>query len=290
MGSETRYIDVLSDSTGETAERVVRAALLQFPQADVVIRRHARVRTPERAQPVIARAAEDRALFIFSVVSPELSQFIQRTVFELGLEAIDVIGSVIGRLEVFLGEQPLNRPGALMPLGEEYYRRIEAMEFMVRSDAGRDPKSLLTADVILVGVSRTSKTPVATLLAQRGIKVANLTLVLGRGLPSELEHASQDRVVAFTIDVGRLCSIRQDRLRMLGMPSETLYGVRDHVQREIDYADMVFRAHPSWPTVDISARSVEETAAIVLELMGERLPGVRTRSSGIMSIPPPARS
>lgn len=269
-----RYIDVVSDSTGETAERVVRAALLQFPNAVVEIRRHPRVRTKRRAEPILQRAAEDRSLLVFSVVSPELSHYIHHTTVSLEIEAIDVIGSVIGRLETYLDRPPINRPGALLPLSAEYFRRIEAVDFAVKNDGGRDPRNFNKADLVLVGVSRTSKTPLATLLAQRGVKVANFTLVLGVTPPAELYHMAPDRVVGLTIDVASLCAIREERLRKLGMPLETRYAMRAHVEEEVAFAERLFDENPIWARVDMTGRSVEETAGIILERMG----GLRAQS------------
>jgi regulator of PEP synthase PpsR (kinase-PPPase family) len=268
-----RYIDVLSDSTGATAERVLRAALLQFPQSEIEIRRHVRVRTRDRAEPILRQVAADEALLVFSVVSPELSDFIHRKTGELRIDAIDVIGSVIRRLEAFLDEPPINRPGALMPLSEEYFRRIEAVSFTVKSDTGRDPRSFLKADLVLAGVSRTSKTPLATLLAQRGLRVASYTVVLGTPIPNELDRARN--VVGLTIDVDSLCAIRQERLLKLGMPEETQYAVRAHVEREIAYAETIFSAHPSWSVVDMSDRSIDETAGIILEMLAQEQNGAR---------------
>ncbi len=265
-----RHIDVLSDSTGETAEKVIRAALLQFPRAEVVLRRHARVRTKELAEPILRQIAADRALLIFSVVSPELSAYLHHMTAEMGIEAVDVIGGVIGKLAGFFEDQPIHRPGAQLPLSAEYFRRIEAVEFTVKSDAGREPKSLLRADLVLVGVSRTAKTPLASLLAQRGIKVASLTLTPGGSLPPELDEAPQDRVVALTIDVDSLFAMRQAQLLKLGMPPDP--RVRVHVEQEVRQAEALFRQHPAWTVVDMTGKSVEETAAIILELMNERLP------------------
>lgn len=262
---EIRYIDVLSDSTGETAERVIRAALLQFPMGDVELRRHARVRTKERAEPILRQVAADSALLVFSVVSPELSSFIHMQTVELGIEAIDVIGGVIGKLESFLGDQPVQRPGTLLPLSAEYFRRIEAVEFTVRSDAGRDPQNFVKADIVIVGLPRTSKTPVAMVLAQRGLKVANYSLRAGKPLPAEFEAVASGRIVALTIDVDRLTEMREEQLRRLGMPSDT--RIRVHVEREILEAEAVFAAHATWPIVNMTARTVEETAGIIVELM-----------------------
>ena len=265
-----RYIDVLSDSTGQTAAKVVRAALLQFPQAGVQIRLHTRVRSSELARPVLERAAKDGALVVFTVVGPELREFMHTMAAELHVEAFDVIGSLIGKLGTFLDREPINLPGALMPLTDEYFRRIEAVEFAVKSDDGKEPRNLRKADLILVGVSRTSKTPLSTLLAQRGLKVANLPLLLGIPPLLELNEAPQDRIVGLTIDLDRLCAIRQARLKNLGMPIETSYGLREHVREELDYAAQIFRAHPKWPVVDVTDRAIEETAVIILDTMKER--------------------
>jgi regulator of PEP synthase PpsR (kinase-PPPase family) len=162
-------------------------------------------------------------------------------------------------------------PSAMLPLSEEYFRRIESVEFAVKSDDGKDPRNFRKADIVLVGVSRTSKTPLSLLLAQRGLKVANLPLVLGAALPLELREAPQDRCVGLTIGIDQLCEIRQARLRQLGMPVETNYGMREHVREELDYAEGIFRDN-GWPVVDVTGRAVEETAVIVLETLRERLP------------------
>jgi hypothetical protein len=265
-----RNIDVLSDSTGETAEKVVRAALLQFPEAGAHIRLHTRVRTKEVARPILERCAREGALLVFTVVAPELREFVHALTAELKVEAIDVIGALIGKLGNYLEREPINLPSALLPLSDEYFRRIEAVEFAVKSDDGKEPRNFKKADIVLVGVSRTSKTPLSTLLAQRGLKVANLPLVLGVNPPPELAEGPQDRVVGLTIGIEQLCEIRQARLRQLGMPSETNYAMREHVKQELDFANQLFRKHPDWPVVDVTGRAIEETAVIILEQIKER--------------------
>jgi len=265
-----RFIDVVSDSTGETAEKVVRAALLQFPQAGAVIRLHTRVRTQDNVLPILERAASEKALVVFTVVSPELREYIHAMTSELKVEAIDVIGALIGKLSHFLDREPINMPSSMLPLSDEYFRRIEAVEFAVKSDDGKEPRNFKKADLILVGVSRTSKTPLSTLLAQRGLKVANQPLVLGVPPPPELEEANQDRIVGLTIGLDQLCEIRQARLRQLGMPAATNYALREHVKEELEYANRLFRAHPSWPVIDVTGRAIEETAVIILETLKDR--------------------
>jgi regulator of PEP synthase PpsR (kinase-PPPase family) len=160
-------------------------------------------------------------------------------------------------------------PSAMLPLSDEYFRRIESVEFAVKSDDGKDPRNFKKADLILVGVSRTSKTPLSLILAQRGLKVANLPLVLGVSLPYELREAPADRVMGLTIGIDQLCEIRQARLKQLGMPAETNYGMREHVREELDYAEGLFKEN-GWPVVDVTGRAIEETAVIVLEKIKER--------------------
>src|SRR5579859_815329 len=265
-----RFIDVVSDSTGETAEKVVRAALLQFPQAGAVIRLHTRVRTKEIARAILERSSKEGALFVFTVVSPELREFIHSSTSELKVDAVDVIGSLIGKLGHFLDREPINMPSSMLPLSEEYFRRIEAVEFAVKSDDGKEPRNFKKADIVLVGVSRTSKTPLSTILAQRGLKVANLPIVLGVPPPRELEEAPQDRIVGLTIGLDQLVEIRKARLKQLGMPTDASYGLRDQVKQELDYGRQIFAEHPSWPVIDVTGRAIEETAVIILESFKER--------------------
>jgi hypothetical protein len=230
---ETRRIEILSDSTGETAEKVVRAAMLQFPHSGAVIRLHTRVRTRDAARPILEGAAKDEALVVFTVVSPELREFIHAQSYELKVEALDLIGSLIGKLSTYLDRQPINTPSGMLPLTEEYFRRIEAVEFAVKSDDGKEPRNFKKADLVLAGVSRTSKTPLSTLLNQ-------------------------------------LMEIRKARLKQLGMPTDASYGLRDQVKAELDYARQIFAEHPQWPVIDVTGRAIEETAVIILESLKER--------------------
>jgi regulator of PEP synthase PpsR (kinase-PPPase family) len=266
----SRPIDVVSDSTGETAERVVRAALLQFPARKTRVRLHQRIRDRETARAVIETAAKDGGLLVFTIVSPELREFIHQLCYEKKVQAVDVIGSLLGKLSSFLDAEPLNTPSAMLPLSEEYFRRIEAVEFAVKNDDGKEPRNLKKADLILVGVSRTSKTPLSTYLANRGIKVANIPLVLGVSLPDELMEAPQDRVVGLMIGIDQLIEIRRARLRQLGMPADTNYGLREHVREELEYAHSIFTAHPAWPVIDVTGRAIEETAGIIVETLKQR--------------------
>jgi regulator of PEP synthase PpsR (kinase-PPPase family) len=267
---DDRRIEILSDSTGETAEKVVRAAMLQFPHSGTQIRLHTRVRTKDAARPILEAAAKDGALVVFTVVSPEIREYIHAASYELKVEALDLIGSLIGKLTTYLDQQPINKPSGMLPLTEEYFRRIEAVEFAVKSDDGKEPRNFKKADLVLCGVSRTSKTPLSTLLAQRGLKVANYPIVLGMALPVELEDGPLERVVALTIELDQLVEIRKARLKQLGMPTDASYGLRDQVKAELEYARRIFRDHPTWPVIDVTGRAIEETAVIILESLKER--------------------
>jgi regulator of PEP synthase PpsR (kinase-PPPase family) len=270
---KVRRIDILSDSTGETAETVVRAAMLQFPHSGAQVQLHTRVRSREAVRPILENAAKDGSLVVFTVVSPELREYIHAISHELKIEALDLIGSLIGKLATCLDRQPINTPSGGLPLTEEYFRRIEAVEFAVKSDDGKEPRNFKRADVVLCGVSRTSKTPLSTLLAQRGLKVANQPIVLGAPLPIELDDTPGVLVVGLTIAPDHLVEIRRARLKQLGMPQDASYGLRDQVKQELEYAHRVFSAHPRWPVVDVTGIAIEETAGIILEALKERAKG-----------------
>jgi hypothetical protein len=267
---ERPTIFVVSDSTGETAERVIRAALLQFPDERVRVRLFTRVRDQDAVAEVLRKAREIGAMVVFTLVSTDLREFFHEMAAQEHVETVDVIGALIHKVGNYLEATPLNRPTATLPLSEEYFRRVEAIEFAVKSDDGKEPRNLRKADLVLTGVSRTSKTPLSTYLAGRGLKVANVPLVLGVPPPPELSEIPPEKVVALTIRVEQLLGIRKARLVQLGMPADANYGLRDHVLAELDYADEIFRANPAWMVIDVSGRAIEETATIILEALKDR--------------------
>ncbi|MFK7985725.1 MAG: pyruvate, water dikinase regulatory protein [Sandaracinaceae bacterium] len=267
---ERPTIFVVSDSTGETAERVVRAALLQFPEHRVRIRLFTRVRDPEAVAEVLKKAGETGAMVVFTLVSTDLREYFHEVAAQEHVETVDVIGGLIHKVGTYVEATPLNRPTATMPLSEEYFRRVEAIEFAVKSDDGKEPRNLRKADLILTGVSRTSKTPLSTYLAGRGFRVANVPLVLGVPPPPELEEVPAEKVVGLTIGVEQLLEIRKARLIQLGMPPDANYGLHDHVSAELDFADEIFQRNPGWMVIDVSTRAIEETATIILEALKDR--------------------
>jgi len=264
---DAKLIYVVSDSTGETAERVTRATLLQFPDHGVRLKIERRQRDRRGLTAVLERAAAEQAMVVFTLVRPELRDHFNEQASRLNVRHVDVIGALISQIGHYLEADPVNIPTAEMPLSQEYFRRVEAIEFAVKSDDGKEPRNLHEADLVLVGVSRTSKTPLSTYLAGRGIKVANVPLVLGVDPPEELYQLPGVRVVGLTIDVEQLMYIRKQRLQQLGMPPDANYGLRDHVKAELEYAHGILRDNPEWMVVDVTNCAIEETATIILEAL-----------------------
>jgi hypothetical protein len=267
---DAKVIYVVSDSTGETAERVTRATLLQFPDHTIRLKLQRRVRDRRGLTTILESAAAQEAMVVFTLVRPELRDHFNEQATKLGVRHVDVIGSLISQVGQYLEADPINIPTAEMPLSQEYFRRVEAIEFAVKSDDGKEPRNLHKADLVLAGVSRTSKTPLSTYLAGRGLKIANVPLVLGVDPPPELYELPGYRVVGLTVDVEQLMDIRGQRLQQLGMPPDANYGLRDHVKAELEYAHAIFRDNPEWMVVDVTNCAIEETATIILEALKER--------------------
>jgi regulator of PEP synthase PpsR (kinase-PPPase family) len=262
---DAKVIYVVSDSTGETAERVTRATLLQFPDEKVRLKIERRVRDRRGLTAILEQAAAANAMVVFTLVRPELRDHFNDEAMKLGVSHVDVIGTLLYQIGQHLEADPVNIPSAELPLSPEYFRRVEAIEFAVKSDDGKEPRNLHKADLVLCGVSRTSKTPLSTYLAGRGLKVANVPLVLGVEPPRELLELPGHRVIGLTIDVDQLLDIRKHRLQQLGMPPDANYGLRDHVKAELEYAHGIFRDHSDWMVVDVTNCAIEETATIILE-------------------------
>jgi hypothetical protein len=281
---DAKVIYVVSDSTGETAERVTRASLLQFPDHSIRLKLERRVRDRGGLTAILEKAAAEGAMVVFTLVRPELRDHFNEHATKLNVRHVDVIGSLISQISNYLEADPVNIPTVDMPLSQEYFRRVEAIEFAVKSDDGKEPRNLHKADLVLVGVSRTSKTPLSTYLAGRGLKVANVPLVLGVEPPEELHQLPGFRVVGLTIDVDQLMDIRKQRLQQLGMPPDANYGLRDHVKAELEYAHNILRDNPEWIVVDVTNCAIEETATIILEALRdhEELKGLTTPPPGVL--------
>ncbi len=262
-------IFVLSDGTGETAEKVVRAGLQQFKGHLVHVRTHSHVTEPEQLSKWFRRAARQDAFVVTTLVEKTMRDAAKRLAKEHSIRHIDLIGHLLGKLEGFLDQEAVGVPGLMHQANDRYFRRIEAVEYTVKADDGKEPRMLLEADIVLVGVSRTSKTPLSTYLAHKGFKVANVPIVLDRPFPHLLHQVEPARVFALVIDPDALQNIRRSRLRTMGM-GKINYDDLGYILAELEYAEELFRANPMWPIIDVTNKAIEETAAAILGVMQER--------------------
>lgn len=257
---------VVSDATGETAEKVVKAALAQFfghEKVRVQVMPHLRDEAGVRA--AVARAKELNALLVYTLVDPKLRTFVRRAADELDVRPVDLLGSLLLQMGNHFGQDPLYKPGLGHELDAEYFKRVEAVEFAVNNDDGREPRNLRKADIVLVGVSRTSKTPLSSYIAHRGYRVANVPLVVGIPPPAELEKVDPGRVFGLLLDPATLVEIRRTRMKHLGMDPGAGYGDLKAVREELGWSRDVFAKHPKWTVMDITGKAIEETAAAILE-------------------------
>lgn len=262
-----RYqIFAVSDATGATAELVVRAALAQFQVAEAEILRLPNIRTVGEVRHAIETAQASKGIIVHTLVSEELRQAVLREGRERGVETIDLIGPLLLRLSDLLRIPPLMQPGLFRQLGQEYLHRIEAIEYTVKHDDGQDPLGLDRADIVLVGISRTSKTPLSIYLAGKGWRVANVPVILNLPLPSRLTTIDQDRVVGLIVAVDRLVELRRARLDREHAPLAEAYAEMEEVRSELVYSRSVFRK-AGWPVIDMTSKSIEEAAGEVLALV-----------------------
>lgn len=263
-------IFVISDATGETANRMMQATLLHYDDSEVELRIHTRVRVAEEMQPILEEAGQQRALVVYTIASTDARKQLEEMTRRYEVASVDLIGGLMEQVGAFLGQKPTTAPGLLHAIGDEYFLRMEAVEFSVKHDDGAEPQDLPKADLVLVGISRTSKTPLSVYLAQKGVRVANVPIVLGIDPPAELDECDKDRVCGLTIGPDALVRIRSARLKLLGMDIDSAYGKRDHITEELAYARDYFAVHPSWPVVDVTNKATEENAADILRIFRER--------------------
>src|SRR5574337_704469 len=262
-----RYqIFAVSDATGATAELVVRAALAQFQAAEVEVRRLSNIRTADEARRVIEAAQASNAIIVHTLVSEELRQTLLREGRERGVETIDLIGPFLLRLSDHLRVPPLMQPGLFRQLGQEYLQQIEAIEYTVKHDDGQHPLGLDRADIVLVGISRTSKTPLSIYLAGKGWRIANVPVILHLPLPGRLMTIEQGRIVGLIVAVDRLVELRRARLERKHAPVAEAYAKLEEVRAELSYSRSLFRK-AGWPVIDMTNKSIEEAASEVLTLV-----------------------
>ena len=264
------HLHLVSDATGETLTTVARAATAQYTNIFPVEHVYPLVRTQKQLDRVLDEIEESPGIVLYTLLEEELVQRLENRCRELGLPSLSVLGPVLQLLQSYLGTETSLRVGAQHVLNAEYFKRIDALNFTMLHDDGQHLEGLQDADVVLVGVSRTSKTPTSIYLANRGIKTGNVPLVPGISLSRHVEELSQPLVVGLYASPERIVQIRQNRL--LGLKAhhdDDQYIDRKAVAEEVVFSRKLCARH-NWPSIDVTRRSIEETAAAVLSLLADR--------------------
>jgi len=262
----TCHVYAVSDGSGETAEHVAKAAALQFRGHPIRLIRLPRVRTQAQVAEMVELASQTRGLIVYTVMDASIRRLIHEQTREAGLDAVDILGPVVMGLQHQTGATPTSESGLLQLRDEKYFNRMEAIDFAIKYDDGKDPKGLVLADVILVGVSRTSKTPTCMYLAQnRGLKTSNVPLVLNVTPPRELFEIASTKVVGLTVDAAVLQDIRSARLQSLGLSPKASYASLTRIQEEVLFAQTIFD-RIGCPVVDVTNKAIEETASEIMDL------------------------
>jgi [pyruvate, water dikinase]-phosphate phosphotransferase / [pyruvate, water dikinase] kinase len=265
VGRSYFHLHLVSDSTGETLITVARAAAAQYEGISAIEHVYPLVRSTTQLERVIAEIETAPGIVLYTLVDQELSGRLEEACRNSGSPHLSVLSPVHSLLQSYLGAHSTARPGAQHMLNAEYFKRIDAMNFTLLHDDGQLPADIDEADVVLIGVSRTSKTPTAIYLANRGVKTANVPLIPGIPPPSALESARKPLVVGLVASPDRIVQIRQNRLLSMRADDDTAYVDRDAVAEEIAFSRRLC-ARNNWPMIDVTRRSIEETAAAILDL------------------------
>jgi regulator of PEP synthase PpsR (kinase-PPPase family) len=264
-------IYIISDGTGETAATIIRAALVQYQKADIQIVRCKNVRTEAQAESLIEECFERRGMVIYTVASPQMRSKIKELSTFKGLLSFDLLGPLLETLDQYFGVTSGSRVNILRNTDEMYFKRIEAIEYTVKHDDGKCLTDLDKADIILVGISRTSKTPLSIFLSHKGWKVANVPLVPGSPVPEELFKVDQKRVVGLIIDMESLQRIRKNRLEKFGQDTGGEYASLSQISKEIEFAEALYKQNRRWPVFNVTERALEETASEIVRVIAARL-------------------
>lgn len=266
-----KNIYILSDGTGETAATMVRAALVQYNAQEVNIIRCKNLRSEENILKIIDECFEKRGMIAYTFAGLAMRKKIAEVCIEKSIPSTDLLGPLIGSLDEFFGVPSASRVGALRQTDDSYFKRIEAIEYTVRHDDGKTSTELDKADIVLVGISRTSKTPLSIFLSHKGWKVANIPLVIGSPLPEQLFKIDQRKIIGLIIDIHSLQRIRKNRLEKFGQDSGGEYASLNQIMQEIEYAENLFKQNRRWPVFNVTERALEETASEIVRVIATRM-------------------
>jgi len=265
--SSQTIIYIISDSTGETAQNIINAAISQFETDSIKLKLFAHIESVKDIKGIIEKINPERSLVVFTIVKPELRLVLKEEAQKKSIFSFDLIGPIIETLEKITGISPKLTPGLLRKIDKQYFKRMEAMEFAVKYDACEGELDLSSADVVILGVSRTSKTPLSMYLAHKGVKVANIILEYEVEPPASLSKVPKEKIIGLTIDPDNLIEIRIEQLRILGLSDQNVYTDRERVQREIDYAHNIYRKI-GCRVINITNKAIEDIATQILEMIG----------------------
>lgn len=261
-------IYVLSDAVGETAEFVSRAAAAQFNGMRTRIRRVSYVQDIAYLDEILDQAEAEQAIIVYTIVLAEVRKHLEHKAAAKGLMTVDILGPLMDAISRQTGLEPSNIPNIIHRLDEQYFRKVEAIEFAVKYDDGKDPRGMLFADAVLIGISRTSKTPLSMYLAHKGIKVANIPLVPEVTPPEELFTIPVQKVIGLVIHPELLTQIRTERLKALGLGPNAGYASVERIIQELEFSREIMR-RLGCPVIDVTGKAVEETAGKVLEIINK---------------------
>ena len=268
------HLHLLSDSTGETLENIAKAALAQFDDVETLRHFWPMVRNEAHLERIVTEIAQNPGLVLFTLVNPAIRRTLEARCQAMGLPAVAPMDAVNDALSGMLGQQAKARPGRQHALNAAYFARVEAIQWTIAHDDGIAHEDWEEADVVLAGVSRSSKTPTSIYLANRGYKAANIPIVVESPPPVSLFGLRAPLVVGLTTSAERLVQIRRNRLLSLNQKTETAYVEQDAVASEVAFARRMF-ADNGWPVIDVTRRSIEETAAAIIGLVNDRNLGIR---------------
>ncbi len=257
-------IYVISDSIGETAEQVAKSVISQFEIENYKIKKYPHVLEHDYLKQILEKAQEENSIVIYTLVEQDLSNFVTRFCEEVGLPCIDLLTPLLNAIAYRTNLKPLREPGINRLLDDKYFKRVEAIEFAVKYDDGKDPRGILKADLVLIGVSRTSKTPLSMYLANKNLLVANIPLVPETPLPKELLQIPAKRIIGLTNSPENLNVIRQERLKTLGLSGYASYASMERILEEIEYSESIMKKLGCL-IIDVSSKAIEETAGLILE-------------------------
>lgn len=258
---------IISDSLGETGAIVAKAAISQFKTQNYEIKRYPYIYEIDKLKEILNEVSSvENPVVIYTLVDKILIQYIKNYVRHKKILAIDIMSPVLGGLSEILGVEPSYEPGVIRKLDEAYFSRVAAIEFAVKYDDGKDPRGLAKADLVLLGISRTSKTPLSMYLANLNIKVANIPLVIESDPPKEIYEIPAKKIIGLTNSPEKLNEIREERLKSLGLPSGSNYASLGRILDELDFSEKIMK-RIGCPVINVANKAIEETSEIIISLL-----------------------